>query len=46
VREIRYLERQLPRTSTPLDVGHIPTREADRFAEFYRYFPNFAVLEG
>ncbi len=45
VREIRHLERQLPKTATPLDYGSIPVKDADQFAEFYRYLPNFAVLE-
>ena len=45
VREIRHLERQLPKSAIPLDYGAIPPGDADRFAEFYRYLPNFAVLE-
>jgi hypothetical protein len=44
-REIRHVERQLPRTAVPMDYGSIPTSDADRFAEFYRYLPNFAALD-
>ncbi|MDP8989459.1 MAG: hypothetical protein M3N41_05180 [Acidobacteriota bacterium] len=45
VREIRHLERQLPQTVAALDLAGIPQKEARHFAELYRYFPNFAVLE-
>ena len=45
VREIRHLERQLPQNITALDLGAIPQKDARHFAELYRYFPNFAVLE-
>ena len=34
VREIRHLERQLPKSAIPLDYGAIPPGDADRFAEF------------
>jgi hypothetical protein len=44
VREIRDLERQLPLKAVP-DYGHMPQEQADNFIKFYRYFPNFAVLE-
>jgi hypothetical protein len=45
MREIRHVERQLPRTAAPLDYGAIPPSDADHFAEFYRYLPNFAALD-
>jgi hypothetical protein len=46
MREIRQLERRLPRSSdSTIKVGAIPPSHARRFAELYRYFPNFAVLE-
>ncbi|CAJ0809499.1 hypothetical protein LMG19083_04948 [Ralstonia psammae] len=45
-REFRKLEAQLPLPAgTQLDVGTMPPSEAHRFAELYRYLPNFAVLE-
>ena len=46
VREVRKLESQLPLpTGTPLAVGSMPPREAERFARLYRYLPHYAVLE-
>jgi hypothetical protein len=45
IKEIRDLERQLPLTSVPLACGSIPQDHAENFKKFYRYFPNFAVLE-
>ncbi len=45
VREIRHLERQLPKNTVLLEYGAIPPGDADHFAEFYRYLPNFAALE-
>lgn len=44
LREIRHIEKQLP-TSGQLDYWEIPSSDADKFARFYRYLPNFAVLE-
>lgn len=45
-REVRHLERQLPKTaSEQWDLGAIPKAQAKLFATFYRYFPNFAVIE-
>ena len=47
VREFRLLEQQLPLADgIELDCGQIPPGEASRFAEMYRYLPNFAVIEG
>jgi hypothetical protein len=46
IREIRHLERQLPRsTEDEIEVGAIPRSDAENFAGLYRYFPNFAVIE-
>ena len=47
VREFKKLESQLPlKEGVELQLGTIPVSEARRFAAMYRYFPNFAVLEG
>lgn len=47
VKEIRKLESQLPLLNgAVLEHGQVPIADAQRFAEFYRYLPNFAVLEG
>lgn len=41
-RELRHLEKQLPKKkSDPWQLGAIPAKQAERFAAFYRYFPNF-----
>jgi len=46
MREIRQLEQRLPRSAEgEMKVGSIPPSHARRFADLYRYFPNFAVLE-
>lgn len=46
LREIRHLERQLPsREISELRLGKIPVADAQKFAEFYRYLPNFVILE-
>lgn len=46
VREVRNLEQQLPQLGTiRLERGSIPAKEAQAFADLYRYLPNFAVLE-
>lgn len=46
-REFRKLESQLPlEDGVELQLGTIPLSEARSFAALYRYFPNFAVLEG
>lgn len=45
LKEIRLIERQLPNNMEPLVYGSIPQGFADKFARFYRYLPNFAVLE-
>ena len=46
VKEIRDLERQLPlKVATAAEYGSMPKDHADNFMKFYRYFPNFAVLE-
>jgi hypothetical protein len=46
IKEFRHLEKQLPLPAgSNLDLGFIPPGEASRFAEMYRYFPNFAVVE-
>lgn len=46
-REIRFLEQQLPRLAAGdvLALGAIPASDAGLYADLYRYFPNFAVLE-
>lgn len=44
MREIREIEQQLP-NELPLVCGAIPPGDAEKFAKFYRYLPNFAVLE-
>jgi hypothetical protein len=44
MREIQDIERQLP-TAAPLAYGAIPPSDADEFAKFYRYLPNFGLLE-
>lgn len=44
LREIRALEQQLPRNET-FNHGLVPKNDADALAQFYRYLPNFAVLE-
>jgi hypothetical protein len=45
-REFRKLESQLPLADgEELVLGTIPLSEARSFAELYRYFPNFAVIE-
>lgn len=47
IREIRYLERQLPLSAgVEIERGYVPEGDAQKFAELYRYLPNFAVLEG
>jgi hypothetical protein len=46
VREIRNLERQLPLpVGADIEFGHVPEDDARKFAELYRYLPNFAILE-
>jgi hypothetical protein len=45
LREMHSLEAQLPRNGQQLELGSIPSDEADKFAKYYRYFPNFAVVE-
>ena len=43
-REFRQLESQLPLPQgIQLDIGHIPLGETRRFADLYRYFPNFVA---
>lgn len=47
VKELRFLENQLPMASgaaLKLD-GEIPQKDANAFANIYRYLPNFAALE-
>ena len=45
-REFRQLESQLPLAgNAQLDIGHIPIGETRRFADLYRYFPNFVSTE-
>jgi hypothetical protein len=45
VRELRYLEAQLPLNGNELNLGAIPLSDAEKFVGLYRYFPNFAVTE-
>lgn len=45
-REFRDLEKQLPLPEgSALDLGHIPTEQVSQFVKFYRYLPNYAVIE-
>lgn len=45
-REFRHLESQLPLPAgVQLNIGHIPLGETRRFADLYRYFPNFVAAE-
>jgi hypothetical protein len=45
-REMRVLEAQLPDLQgVGVELGSIPAGEAQRFIDFYRYLPTFAVLE-
>ena len=44
--EMRHLDRQLPASPTgSLNAAPIPQKEANRYAKFYRYLPNFASFE-
>ncbi|MEQ5786829.1 hypothetical protein J3454_02875 [Erythrobacter sp. NFXS35] len=44
--EMRHLDRQLPApVSSGLNADPIPLKEANRYAKFYRYLPNFASFE-
>jgi len=46
IKEFRQLEKQLPlEPGKELEIGFIPPGEAKGFAQMYRYFPNFAVVE-
>jgi len=46
-REARLMEQTLPwAPGVPQVVGAIPPADARDFAAFYRYWPNYAVLEG
>jgi len=45
IRELRYLEQQLPLGDNEVSFGAIPTSDANKFIRMYRYFPNFAVME-
>lgn len=45
-KEFRDLERQLPLPGgKPLDCGYVPPDQVSQFVKFYRYLPNYAVLE-
>lgn len=45
-KEFRDLERQLPLPSgTALDRGFVPADQVTQFVKFYRYLPNYAVVE-
>lgn len=45
-REMRYLDRSLPcPDGEVIDRGPIPERDANSYAKFYRYLPNFASYE-
>ncbi|MGB3624396.1 MAG: O-methyltransferase [Henriciella sp.] len=48
IREIRAIERHLPTVdaSVPKSPDYIPEADRRRFSAFYRYLPNFVVLEG
>ncbi|MGN8084115.1 O-methyltransferase [Variovorax sp. 22077] len=47
VKEFRKLESQLPLAAgSVLELGTIPPAEAKMFEAFYRYLPNFSVVEG
>jgi len=45
IRELRYIEQQLPLNGGDLSLGAIPQSDANKFIKMYRYFPNFAVME-
>lgn len=45
LREIKFLEKQLPLNGKKLNHTAIPTKDAQNFERLYRYLPNFAVLE-
>lgn len=46
LKEIKTLEKQLPlQPGERIKYGHIPQSDASRFIQFYRYLPNFSVLE-
>ena len=45
-REMRHLDKSLPcREGEVIDFGEIPSRDAELYAAFYRYLPNFAAFE-
>ena len=45
-REMRHLDRSLPRREgDAIDFGEIPSRDANLYADLYRYLPNFAAFE-
>lgn len=47
VREIREIERTLPwAEGAQPQIGTLPSSDVKKFADYYRYLPNFAVLEG
>jgi hypothetical protein len=47
IREMRHLEKQLPKLAKAAwpNLGGAPATHANKFARFYRYFPNFAIIE-
>ena len=46
LRELRHIERQLPKKlDEDWDLGSIPLAQANKYAAFYRYFPNFVHAE-
>ena len=46
IRELRKIEQQLPKPAEhPLELGSIPSSDAEKFSRMYRYLPNFAVME-
>lgn len=45
-KEFRDLERQLPLPQgVSLDCGVVPEDQVNQFVKFYRYLPNYAVIE-
>lgn len=44
-RELRNLERQMPLNGVGIDMGSMPSSDAQAFMKIYRYFPNFLAVE-
>ncbi|ASQ02358.1 hypothetical protein CN065_00005 [Sinorhizobium meliloti] len=44
-REITFLEGQMPRAFSKVELAAIPEKDAKQYANIYRYFPNVAFLD-